>query len=125
MHDELQDWKSYLEFIGDEMVFIQGLLDSYVFEPRTPNLFECLETFKQHFNSSKRDRNALQESIKKHENGLGGIFECVQDECDSNYCEKHQDLKNRITDYIKRYIKLKKEVYHYAGSVLKQRKPLC
>ena len=39
MHDDLQNWKSYLRFIEDEMVFIQRLLDSYVFEPRTPNLF--------------------------------------------------------------------------------------
>ena len=56
MHDELQNWKSYLLFIEDEMAFIQGLLDSYVFEPRTPSLFERLDTFKQNFETSKCQR---------------------------------------------------------------------
>ncbi len=124
MHDELQNWKSYLRFIEDEMVFIQRLLDSYVFEPRTPNLFERLDTFKQHFDTSRKNRKSLAESIKKHENGLGGIFECAQHECDNHYYEKHHNLKEQITDYIKNYINLKKEVYNYAGSVLKKKKPL-
>lgn len=124
MHGELQNWKSYLQFIADEMAFIQRLLDSYVFEPRTPQLFERSETFKQHFNASKRNRKSLSESIRKHENGLGGIFECTQDECDNHYFEKHQNLKDKVTKYIERYINLKKEVYDYAGSVLKKRKPL-
>ncbi|MDF0717933.1 hypothetical protein PY092_17345 [Muricauda sp. 334s03] len=124
MHNELQNWKSYLLFIEDEMAFIQRLLDSYVFEPRTPNLFERSENFKQHFNTSKQDRESLSKSIKIHENGLGGIFECVQDECDAHYYDKHQNLKDKVKDYVKSYIKLKKEVYNYAGTVLKKKKPL-
>lgn len=124
MHDELQSWKSYLQFIGDEMAFIQKLLDSYLFEPRTPNLFERLEIFKQHFNTSKKNREVLSKAIKKHENGLGGIFECAQEEWDSHYYEKHLGLKDKITDYLQNYINLKKEVYDYAGSVLKKKKPL-
>jgi len=123
MHGELQNWNSYLQFIQDEMAFIQKLLDSYVFEPRTPKLFERLETFKQHFNTSKSDRKSLSEIIRNHENALGGIFECTQDECDNHYYEKHQNLKEKVADYIKGYIKLKKEVYNYAGSVLKRKSP--
>ncbi|MBR9853304.1 MAG: hypothetical protein GYB37_01835 [Algicola sp.] len=124
VHDDLQNWKSYLQFIGDEMMFIQKLLDSYIFEPRTPNLFERLENFKQLFNTTKQARELLLESIKAHENKLGGIFECTQDECDDLYYEKHQGLKINITDYIKSYLNQKKEVYEYAGSVLKKKKPL-
>jgi len=83
MHDELQDWKSYLLFIEDEMAFVQGLLESYVFEPRIPNLFERLENFKQHFNSSKQDRKSLSESIKVHENGLGAFLNVSKTNYDS------------------------------------------
>ncbi len=124
MHDELQNWKSYLLFIEDEMAFIQRLLDSYVFEPSTPNLFERLDTFKQHFDTSQKDRNSLSRTIKKHEKDLGGIYECLERKCDDHYYEKHQDLKKKFAEYIKTYINLKKEVYNYAGSVLKKKKPL-
>lgn len=124
MHGELQNWKSYLRFIEDEMAFIQRLLDSYVFEPRTPKLFERLQAFKHHFSASKADGKVLLICIKKHENRLGGIFECTQNECDNHYYEKHQSLKDNVTEYIDTYINLKNEVYDYAGSVLKKRKPL-
>lgn len=123
MRGELQNWKSYLQFIEDEMLFIQGMLDSYVFEPRTPELFELLELFKQHFVTSKKDRRSLSKAIKEHENELGGIFECSRPECDGPYYESHLALKDRMTDYIKAYIALKKEVYDYAGSILKKKKP--
>ena len=123
MRGELQNWKSYLQFIEGEMAFIQKLLDSYVFEPRTPKLFERLETFKQHFTISKKERKSLSAIMARHENGLGGIYECTQEECDHHYYEKHQGIKEKFTDYIQRYIKLKKEVYDYAGSVLKRRSP--
>lgn len=124
MHGELQTWKSYLQFIADEMSFIQRLLDSYVFEPKTPKLFERLEKFKRHFDSSKVERCSLSEFIKNHENGLGGIFECTQEECDGHYYEKHLNLKNSVERYIETYINLKKEVYDYAGAILKKKKPL-
>ncbi|USD24525.1 hypothetical protein [Flagellimonas marinaquae] len=123
MRDDLQNWKSYIQFIGDEMVFIQKLLDSYIFEPRTPNLFERLENFKQLFNASKQKRASLLESIKIHGNRLGGIFECTQEESDSQYYENHLDLKANVTGYIKSYLDQKKEVYEYAGSILKKKKP--
>lgn len=124
MHGELQNWKSYLEFIGDEMIFIQRLLDSYIFEPKTPNWFEQLETYRKFFNTAKKNRRSLLQSIKRHENRLGGIFESTQEECDHHYYQRHQDLKGNIADYIKNYIDLKKEIYKYAGAVLKMNKPL-
>ncbi|WP_318312802.1 hypothetical protein [Flagellimonas crocea] len=124
IHDELQDWKSYLQFIEREMVFIKGLINSYMFEPKTEKLFDRLETFKKQFTASRKNKKSLNKAIKEHENGLGGIFECSQAECDNHYYEKHQSLKEEMTDYIKTYIELKNEVYDYAGSILKKRKPM-
>lgn len=125
IHDELQDWKSYLQFIDREMAFIKGLINSYMFEPKTEKLFDQLETFKKNLTVARKNKNSLKKTIKLHENGLGGIFECSQAECDNHYYEKHQFLKSEMTEYIKTYIELKNEVYDYAGSILKQRKPIC
>lgn len=124
MHDRLLKWRSYLHFINDEMAFIEKLLNSYVFEPRTPNLFEKLEHFKQGFEQSKKEKDNLLETIREHERHLGGIVECTPHNHDTGYHEKHRDLETLMHKYLEDYLQLKGEVYHYAGSVLKRKKPL-
>ena len=124
LHLQLQQWLSHLQFIEDEMTFIDKLLNSYVFEPRTPNLFERLELFKQGFMESKKEKNRLAKAIAKHEGHLGGIYECTTETCDEGYYKKHNKLQENVQQYFDDYLGLKTEVYSYAGSVLKRRKPV-
>ena len=124
MHTRLLNWRSCLQFIGDEMTFIEKLLNSYVFEPRTPNLFERLELFKRGFKASKKEKEILLTTIKEHEKHLGGLVECTTEECDESFHEKHRNLEATMHHYLEDYLKLKGEVYNYAGSVLKRKKPL-
>jgi len=124
LHWELQKWKSQIQFIQDEMLFIEGLLKSYVFEPRTPNLFEKLEIFKQKFLKSKKEKESLERMISKHENNMGGILECTTAICDLAYYKKHVNLDLKVTQHYDDYLKLKAEVYNYAGAVLKRKKPM-
>jgi len=123
LHKELQIWNSYLRFIDDEMIFIQKLLNSYIFEPRTPNLFERLGDFKREFAISKREKNQLKRAILEHEKYLGGLVECTTEDCDGHYYQKHLEFKDAMSAYIESYLELKNKVYGYAGSVLKRKKP--
>jgi hypothetical protein len=124
LYQELQKWKSYIHFIDDEMQFIDRLLNSYVFEPRTPNLFERLELFKQKFTQSKNDKKRIKKLITQHEGEMAGILECTTTSCDSAYCQKHKDFLKRVSEYVEDYLLLKSEVYTYAGSVLRRGKPV-
>lgn len=125
LNSQLQRWKSHLQFIEDEMTFIEKLLNSYVFEPRTPNLFERLVTYRQELLKSKKEKERLKKAVLKHINLLGGIIECTPEICDKNFFQKHHGLQDKVLQYFDDYLKLKTEVYSYAGSVLKRRKPSC
>ena len=125
LHLELQQWRSNIDFIEDEMHFIDKLLHSYVFEPRTPNLFERLEQFKKGLLTSKENQEKLKREIINHENDIGGILECSSLSIrDSEYCAKHEALEQKVLQYLEDYRKLKSAIYSYAGSILKQRKPI-
>lgn len=124
LHWELQKWKSQIQFIQDEILFLEGLMKSYVFEPRTPNLFERLEIFKQKFSKSKKEKESLKRLISIHENNIGGILECVSGICDLAYYKKHINLNLKVTQHFDDYLKLKAEIYNYAGTVLKKKKPV-
>ena len=124
LHSELLEWRSNIDFIEDEMHFIDRLLHSYVFEPRTPNLFERLEQFKIGMESSRKRRESIRAFIMEHENNLGGMLECTSTPCDTAYYVKHEQLQSKVFNYLEDYRKLKSEIYRYAGGILKSRKPV-
>ncbi|WP_394973073.1 hypothetical protein [uncultured Croceitalea sp.] len=124
LHYELQDWKSNLHFIKDEIKFINQLLNSYVFQPNTPNLFERLQDYQHRLKKIKKSKTELQKAIAQHENNLGGMIECTDEYCDLQYYKKHDTLKTKIVDSIIRFKDLKSEIFNYAGGILKKRKPV-
>ncbi|WP_298541391.1 hypothetical protein [uncultured Aquimarina sp.] len=122
IHFDTLESKSSLQFIDDEVLFINQLLHSYVFEPTTPNLFERLQEFKQEINNVKKEIEELNEEIRKHESELGGMLECDTISCDHYYYEEHKSLKNRFNAFYRNFRKLKSEVFSYAGGILKNNK---
>ena len=54
LHLETQQWNSSFFLMNDELLFIEQLLHSYVFEPNTPNLFERLQDYLERLKHIKR-----------------------------------------------------------------------
>ena len=123
LHYESKSWKSNLHFIQDEIIFINRLLNSYAFEPNTPNLFERIQNFKQRLKKVTDKESILRKSITQHENDLGGMLECTDETCDLTYYRKHDVIKAEITDCLEEFRELKTEIFNYAGAILKKKKP--
>ena len=123
LYFKLQDWKSTLIFINDEIIFIDHLLNSYVFEPDTPNLFQSLADFQKRLKKSNENKILLLKSIHKHENALGGMLECLDTSRDLILYQNQDKLKAEMVDYTTKYRNLKAEIFKYAGGILKKRKP--
>ncbi|MGB5371177.1 MAG: hypothetical protein WBN18_12175 [Flavobacteriaceae bacterium] len=120
---EIKQWKSALRFMLDEIHFIDRLLNSYVFEPNTPNLFERLLDYQERVKKAKAKETIIATNIKKHESNLGGMLECTDDVCDLTYYQKHSRLKAEWAAYLDDFQNLKSEIFNYAGAILKRRKP--
>jgi hypothetical protein len=123
LHWEIQQWKSRLQFMDDEILFTNRLLDSYAFQPNTRNLFERLQDFKARLKSVRVNRNELKNRISKHENTLGGMLECTDSACDMGYYLKHDKIQTETDESLSDFQKLKSEIFNYAGGILKKRKP--
>ena len=122
-HEQSKYWESELRFIRDELKFISHLLNSYIFEPNTPNLFERLQDYQQQLRSITEKEGRLNERINKHEKDLGGMLECTDDLCDTAYYEKHLAIEEEVNQCLWDFKILKSEIFNYAGGILKQRKP--
>lgn len=123
MHGDFQQWKSHLYLMQDELTFIEHLLNSYVFEPNTPNLFERLQDFQTRLKKAKANRDEVCELIAKHEKDLGGMIQCTDISCDNTYYQKHDKTKAESVMCLENFQNLKSEIFEYAGGILKRRKP--
>lgn len=121
-HFEMLTWKSSLQFIEGEIKFINQLLNSYVFEPNTPNLFERLQEFKKQIKTAQTELEDIYLEISKQESELGGMMECDTMSCDIFYKDKHHSLKEKFDLFYKNYQFFKTKVFGYAGGVLKKKK---
>ncbi|WP_074407102.1 MULTISPECIES: hypothetical protein [Aquimarina] len=122
IHFDILKWKSSLRFIEGEIHFINQLLNSYVFEPTTPNLFERLQGFKQQITDIEKEIQHISQGIRTHESELGGMLECDTISCDNFYYKNHILVRRTFDDFYKNFSRLKSEVFLYAGGVLKKKK---
>ncbi|GAA4272860.1 hypothetical protein U6A24_06225 [Aquimarina gracilis] len=122
IHLDALEWKSSLQFINRELKFINQLLNSYVFEPNTPNLFERLQEYKAQIQKVEEEIESLHQSIRKHESELGGMLECDTISCDHEYYMEHELLKTSYNTLYKKFRELKSNVFGYAGGILKTKR---
>jgi len=123
LHLDTQKWKSSFFLMNDELLFIEQLLHSYVFEPNTPNLFERLQDYLERLKHIKGDKTNMQKLLIHHENNLGGSIECKNSKWDEDVYMEHEKLKANVANCLQKFQILKSEIFNYAGGILKKRRP--
>jgi hypothetical protein len=121
LHEESKKWISHLNFMADEIVFFDHLLNSYVFEPDTPALFEDLQKYEGRLEESKRHCSKVIKDVVDHENKLGGLLEILNSSLDHAYQTKHQHFRAEAEDCLDNFIRLKEDIHAYASAILKKR----
>ena len=122
MHWDCQRWKSTLQFIDCGIAFIEGLLNSYIFLPNTPGLFEKLQNYQRRLKNLKTIKTEVRISLSRHENISGGLMEVFDYKYDEHLYQKHDILKAQVADCSERFTVLRLEIYSYAASILKIRR---
>lgn len=122
LHWESLKWKSHFLIMEDELLFINRLLNSYVFESSTPNLFERLMEYKSRIKQVEERKNAAKTSLIVHESELGGLLECLAKSCDKAYQEEHETIEAEVMGCMEDFQNLKLEIFNYTGSILGKNK---
>ncbi len=123
LHQELRQWQSNLYFMQDEILFIDHLLNAYIFQPTTPNLFERIQDYLFRLKKVKQQKEKLGTLVSNHEKNLVGMLRCTNSKCDEPYYQRHDTMKVEVTKCLKSFQMLKSEIFNYAGGILKKNKP--
>ncbi|MGB5645688.1 hypothetical protein [Muriicola sp.] len=121
LHQESKKWISHLNFMKDEIVFFDHLLNSYVFEPDTPLLFEDLQKYEGKLRVSNELSSKVIEEIIEHGNKLGGLMEILNSSLDMAYQKKHSHYRLEVEECLENFRKLKTDLHSYASTILKKR----
>ena len=122
LHREAQIWISTLHFTNDELIFIEKLLHSYVFEPDTPNLFERLQEYLGRLEETKHYEQKIEQDLINYEIELGGLLECQALDNLGEIEKRHKQMADQCEEFLLKFKMLKSEIFNYAGSILRKRK---
>lgn len=121
LHDESRKWLSELDFLADEITFFSRLLNSYVFEPDTPALFEDLQKHQEDLTRAGKICKALKKQVLEHENQLSGLLDLHNTTLDAAYKDKHEFLKEDMELCLAEFQGLKHGMFRYGQTILKKR----
>lgn len=123
LYREIHGFKTRLNFIQDEIHFLDHLLNSYEFQPNTQNLFERLQQFEDRLRKSNSEVDSLLTKISDHEKLLGGLMECKEPILGRQFYKSHESLLRELNNSIITFHDLKLEIYNYVTGILKKKKP--
>ena len=118
---EAHKWVSEIHFAQDEMIFVKKLLNSDVFKPKMPNLFERIQEYLSLVESFERELEAFELDLLRHENEIGTFLEVIAPN-GAKLESRHLEMEGRLNGIIDRFKMLKSEIFQYAGGILRQKK---
>jgi hypothetical protein len=118
--NDMKAWKVSMALVVDEIRFIDNLMQSYVFEPQTPNLYERLEEYKSQIFKTKTSLQHIQQLLMKLDLSLSGLKESETVAGDMFLQEKHLQTKQSFEQFMASYNKTKIPIFNYCGAVLKK-----
>lgn len=113
LHWHVQHWRSDLNFMKDETIFIERLLNAPIFESNTPDLFGKLHDYRNRLVTYKSRKNKLMHLISTHEKQLGRVMENNTENVVTDFYHKHDDLEMELLDCTDNFKSLKSEIYNF------------
>lgn len=122
LHWHIQHWKSDLQFLEDEIIFVEQLLNSNIFESNKSGMSDKLEDFLKRLATFNDRKTKVRLLISKHENQLGTVMESTNDNVITDFHHRHDDLELEVLDCTDNFKSLKAEIFNFVSGILKNRK---
>lgn len=122
LHTITQRWLSALRFNMDEIQFLNKLLASYLFEPKSPDDFQKVRNFQLKLAGVIKDFTGLAMDISCQQNALGGTLECQEQNPGKSLEQAQLILEARFNCLAEEYAALKLAIFEHAGTTLKKAK---
>lgn len=117
-----KEWISELDFIMDEEIVFEELLNSYFIELCSFELYNKSKELIQQINLDKTKSDYLKSEIYTQQKYLATLMESNNLYLDENFYTKHHSISEKKSLYLKRVKNIKTNVYNLIKEILLRNK---
>lgn len=123
MHKASKKWLSELNFIQDEQLFFDELVESYTLQLIDSKHFETSKEIVTELSRLQKKNDHLIEALKVHENELEIMVDGIdQPNEEAMYKQKHRDFIVFVSEYFNDYRILKTKLFDLIKTIIKTEK---
>lgn len=120
-HDDTKNWVSEIDFITDEIRFLEHLLSTNYIDCIEAGLSKKIEILVKKMTAEKQVGKTVKEVIKEQELILSNLIKNNSASYNKNYLEKHIKLETEINYYIKKYKNIKKQIFDIIENIIRKK----
>lgn len=121
LHHDTLTWKSEINFIIDEMHFLEHLLGSKFIDLIHSGLYKRIESLVNKITDEKNSGKVLIRLILDQERILSNLIKNESDTSNKNFLEKHHKFEVEMVDYVKKYKRIKKQIFEIVEKVMRDK----
>ncbi|MFD1292575.1 hypothetical protein ACFQ5N_01895 [Lutibacter holmesii] len=121
LHDDARNWISEIDFITDEIRFLERLLSYNYINCKEAGLLEEIQKVIKKITAEKKVGITAKEVIQEQERILSNLIKTNAASQNENYFDTHQKLEAEIRFYIHKYKNIKKEIFTIIETILKKK----
>lgn len=121
MHNDARLWKSEVNFIEDEIRFLEHLLSFNYIELLHVGLYKKIEYFVNELTTQKKNGKTLLKLIKEHELVLADLISKNSATENKIFLKKHRNLHNKIEKYFYFFKNNKKQIFKIIEKIMREK----
>jgi len=121
IHNDSKLWLSEIDFIKDEIRFLNHLLSSNYIDFLGAGMRKKIDSLTIKIGDEKRIGNSLYKQIKSHKNILSNLIKTKSVSSNTNYLETHKNFEREIFIYTKKLKKLKRTIFKIVENIMRKK----
>ncbi|SNR69877.1 hypothetical protein SAMN06265371_10931 [Lutibacter agarilyticus] len=121
LHNDSIVWISEINFIRDEIRFLEHLLKDNYIDCLSAGLYKKIETLVNQMSFERVAGKTLEIVIKEQEAVLSNLIKTNSVLSNKNYLDNHRKLEFEMDSFAAKYKRIKKEIFEIIENVMKQK----
>ena len=121
LHQDSKQWISEINFINDEVRFLEHLLSAKYIDCLAAGLYKKIEELVHKLKEQNKIGKTLKIVISEQEVILVDLIKNNNVLSNKNFIENHKKLEFEVNYYMKKYKRLKKQIFDIVENVMKQK----
>jgi hypothetical protein len=122
LHVLTSHWQSDMAFFADELRFIDLLFDKYFNALIDPENIGTTKAVASKLSTLKNDREILSSRLAEHLHHIKELMTTSPPQSAANVREEHASLEEGLTDFIKRFRVVKREIFELTERIARTEK---